>query len=34
MDSNTRAKLQEEHNLLAERAQRSKAEADQIRTAT
>ena len=33
MDSNTRAKLQEEHNLLAERAQRSKAEADQIRTA-
>ena len=33
MDSNTRAKLQEEHDLLAERARRSRAEADQIRTA-
>ena len=33
MDSNTGAKLQEEHDLLAERARHSRAEADQIRTA-
>ena len=33
MDSNTRAKLQQEHDLLAERARSSRAEANQIRTA-
>lgn len=33
VDHSTRAKLQEEYKLLAERARASKAEADQIRTA-